>query len=213
MAVFSGDQAELRAALPRLALRRRGRGQAHDVGSRGLAGTAATRGSRPRGRRAAGIRHRVPAQRARGRRVGVPPRLDGATSHRACVPRCTGGVTVLTAEIVLPYKAKAPRGLDHRDFHAALPLLDPEARPWLRAALPRATRRHSWEAARERVRGELTARPAPGLAQPRRSGPRAAPALRRKASHWRTSAPVSTVIRRSGRAMPRPDNAQPLRWT
>jgi hypothetical protein len=55
-----------------------------------------------------------------------------------------GGVRVLAPEIVLLYKSKAPRPTDQRDFRAALPLLDAEARAWLRTALVRAEPSHPW---------------------------------------------------------------------
>jgi hypothetical protein len=56
------------------------------------------------------------------------------------------GVQALAPEIVLLYKSKAPRAADERDFRAALPLLDAEARAWLRTALLRATPDHPWAA-------------------------------------------------------------------
>jgi hypothetical protein len=54
------------------------------------------------------------------------------------------GVRVLAPEVVLLYKSKAPRAADEHDFHAAQPLLDAEARAWLRRALMRATPHHPW---------------------------------------------------------------------
>lgn len=57
------------------------------------------------------------------------------------------GVTVLTPEIVLLYKSKSPQPADEHDFRAARPLLDAEARAWLRAALLRAGPAHPWTAA------------------------------------------------------------------
>ena len=57
------------------------------------------------------------------------------------------GLTVLAPEIVLLYKSKAPRPADEHDFNAALPLLEAEARAWLRAALLRAGPAHTWAAA------------------------------------------------------------------
>lgn len=58
-----------------------------------------------------------------------------------------GGVRMLAPEVVLLYKSKAPRAADEHDFHAARPLLDAEARAWLRAALLRAAPDHPWAAA------------------------------------------------------------------
>jgi hypothetical protein len=48
------------------------------------------------------------------------------------------GVRVLAAEVVLLYKSKAPRATDEQDFRVARDLLDGEARSWLRAARGRA---------------------------------------------------------------------------
>jgi hypothetical protein len=70
-------------------------------------------------------------------------RLPLARAIRAA----TDGVRVLAPEIVLLYKSKAPRAADAHDFHVARPLLDDEARAWLRAALLRATPDHPWAAA------------------------------------------------------------------
>jgi hypothetical protein len=56
------------------------------------------------------------------------------------------GLTVLAPEIVLLYKSRSPRRADEHDFRAALPLLDAEARAWLRAALLRAGPSHPWAA-------------------------------------------------------------------
>jgi len=53
-------------------------------------------------------------------------------------------VRVLAPEIVLLYKSKAPRPVDEADFRAALPLLDSEARAWLRAGILHATPGHPW---------------------------------------------------------------------
>ena len=58
-----------------------------------------------------------------------------------------GGVRVLAPEIVLLYKSRAPRPVDEHDLHVARPLLDADARDWLRAALLRATPGHPWAAA------------------------------------------------------------------
>lgn len=56
------------------------------------------------------------------------------------------GVRMLAPEIVLLYKSKAPRPADEHDFRVAQPLLDVEARAWLRAALLRAAPGHPWAA-------------------------------------------------------------------
>jgi len=48
------------------------------------------------------------------------------------------GVPVMALEVVLLYKAKSPRELDRADFNAALPLLGPRRREWLRVALSEA---------------------------------------------------------------------------
>lgn len=58
-----------------------------------------------------------------------------------------GGVRVLAPEVVLLYKSKAPRPTDEADFLAARPLLDAEARAWLRDALLRARPDHPWAVA------------------------------------------------------------------
>jgi hypothetical protein len=61
--------------------------------------------------------------------------------------RGPGGVRVLAPEVVLLYKSRAPRVADERDFLAARPLLDGEARAWLAAALTRQDAAHPWAAA------------------------------------------------------------------
>jgi hypothetical protein len=58
-----------------------------------------------------------------------------------------GGVRLLAPEVVLLYKSRAPRVADERDFLAARPLLDGEARAWLAAALTRQDAAHPWAAA------------------------------------------------------------------
>jgi hypothetical protein len=60
------------------------------------------------------------------------------------------GVRVLAPELVLLYKSKAPRPADEADFRAARPLLDAEARAWLRAALLGASPGHPWAATLDR---------------------------------------------------------------
>ena len=54
------------------------------------------------------------------------------------------GVPVLAPEIVLLYKAKAPRPRDERDFRNASQRLSPEQRRWLRAALDTVHPGHTW---------------------------------------------------------------------
>jgi len=56
------------------------------------------------------------------------------------------GIPILAPEIVLLYKAKAPRPRDEEDFRNALPLLGPERRRWLRRALATAHPGHRWMA-------------------------------------------------------------------
>lgn len=55
-----------------------------------------------------------------------------------------GGVPVLPPEVVLLYKAKAPRPEDEIDFQAARETLSKAARAWLRAALTMAHPGHRW---------------------------------------------------------------------
>lgn len=57
------------------------------------------------------------------------------------------GIAALAPEIVLLFKSKAPRPVDEYDFRVAQPLLDPEARAWLRAALERTAPGHPWAVA------------------------------------------------------------------
>ena len=45
------------------------------------------------------------------------------------------GVPVMAPEVVLLYKGKEPRRRDLDDFRAALPLLDPRQRDWLKSSL------------------------------------------------------------------------------
>jgi hypothetical protein len=54
------------------------------------------------------------------------------------------GVPFMKPEAVLLYKAKAQRPKDEADFAACLPLLDVEARQWLREILIRLHPEHSW---------------------------------------------------------------------
>ena len=58
----------------------------------------------------------------------------------------TMGIPILAPEVVLLYKAKAPRPRDEEDFRNALPLLGPERRRWLRRALATAHPGHRWMA-------------------------------------------------------------------
>ncbi len=57
------------------------------------------------------------------------------------------GIPILAPEIVLLYKAKAPRPKDEEDFRNVLPLLSPERRVWLRKVLDTAHPGHPWTAA------------------------------------------------------------------
>ena len=50
----------------------------------------------------------------------------------------------LRPEIVLPYKSRDAGPNDHADFERAAPLLDPESRVWLAAALRRHVPGHQW---------------------------------------------------------------------
>ena len=54
------------------------------------------------------------------------------------------GIPVLAPEIVLLYKAKAPRPRDRADFRNARERLAPAPRRWLRAALETAHPGHAW---------------------------------------------------------------------
>lgn len=55
-----------------------------------------------------------------------------------------GGVRYLRPEIQLLLKARGLRPKDQQDFDAALPLLEPDARAWLRDALELAHPGHPW---------------------------------------------------------------------
>ena len=61
--------------------------------------------------------------------------------------RSSAGVRFLAPEIVLLYKAKAPRPRDEHDFRVARAVLDDGARAWLRAALAHRSPAHPWMAA------------------------------------------------------------------
>ena len=54
------------------------------------------------------------------------------------------GVPFLRPEIVLLYKSRDAGPNDHADFERAAPLLDPESRAWLAAALRRHVPGHRW---------------------------------------------------------------------
>jgi hypothetical protein len=54
------------------------------------------------------------------------------------------GVPYLAPEIVLLYKAKAPRAVDEADFRRVAPLLQPSARAWLASALNVCHPGHAW---------------------------------------------------------------------
>ncbi len=54
------------------------------------------------------------------------------------------GVRYLRSEIALAWKAKLDRPKDHADLLAALPLLDPDARAWLRDMVRRLHPQHRW---------------------------------------------------------------------
>ena len=65
-----------------------------------------------------------------------PAKLIGA--------RSADGVPFLRPEIVLLYKSRDAGPNDHADFDRAAPLLDPESRVWLGAALRRHVPGHRW---------------------------------------------------------------------
>ena len=54
------------------------------------------------------------------------------------------GIPYLCPEIVLLYKAKAPRDYDTEDFERARTLLDADARQWLATALAECHPGHEW---------------------------------------------------------------------
>ena len=58
-----------------------------------------------------------------------------------------GRLPVLAPEVVLLYKAKAPRAVDEADFAAALPYLSAPARTWLAEALAICHPGHAWRLA------------------------------------------------------------------
>jgi hypothetical protein len=61
--------------------------------------------------------------------------------------RRTRDVPYLAPEVVLLYKSKSPRPCDEADFAATMPVLETEAREWLRTALDSTTPRHAWASA------------------------------------------------------------------
>jgi hypothetical protein len=147
VAVFRDDQAALRAALP---------GWAFEAVRGGV------RGAWEAGERLAPPVHEVYARPGPGspgpvvefllnERAGddwVYRRDPGVRRPVARVLRAgAGGVPVLAPEVVLLYKSKAPRAADEHDFVVGRPLLDADARAWLRAALRRQTPDHPWAAA------------------------------------------------------------------
>jgi hypothetical protein len=66
--------------------------------------------------------------------------LKRAIFHRA-------STSILSPEVVLLYKSKAPRPADVADFQATASALDEERRAWLREALSLTTPGHPWIAA------------------------------------------------------------------
>jgi uncharacterized protein (DUF952 family) len=60
--------------------------------------------------------------------------------------RTREGVPIVAPEVALLFKAKATRFKDDRDFDAALPSLDEDARSWLASALDEGHPNHPWRA-------------------------------------------------------------------
>lgn len=58
--------------------------------------------------------------------------------------RSANGIPYLAPEVVLLYKAKQQREHDELDLAAALPLLSPRRRGWLRAGIERVHPGHPW---------------------------------------------------------------------
>lgn len=58
--------------------------------------------------------------------------------------RSANGIPYLAPEVVLLYKAKQQREHDELDLAAALPLLSPRQRGWLRAGIERVHPGHPW---------------------------------------------------------------------
>ena len=59
----------------------------------------------------------------------------------------SNGIPYLAPEVVLLYKAQAPRAADESDFRRIAPLLRPPARAWLAAALNVCHPGHAWSKA------------------------------------------------------------------
>jgi hypothetical protein len=147
VAVFRDDQMALRAALP---------GWRFEVATGGalVPWAPGVRLELPvhevHARPPAGEPHR-PLEFLLNERMGVDwvYRRDPAVrrSLARALLQVPGAIRVLAPEIVLLYKSKSPRPADEVDFQAAHPLLDAEARAWLRAALLRASPGHVWAAA------------------------------------------------------------------
>lgn len=147
VAVFRGDQHELRAALPgwRFAVAVGGVLRPWERGVRLELPVHEVHARPPAGARGPALEfllnERDGADWAYRRDPGV--RLPLARAMRPG----PGGIRVLAPEVVLLYKSKGPRATDEQDFHAARPLLDAEGRAWLRAALQRAAPDHPWAGA------------------------------------------------------------------
>jgi hypothetical protein len=72
----------------------------------------------------------------RDERISLPLHLLGVRSPH--------GIPYLCPQVVLLYKAKEPRPIDHDDFARALPTLDDAARTWLAQALAICHPGHEW---------------------------------------------------------------------
>jgi hypothetical protein len=67
-----------------------------------------------------------------------------ALPYQRVIRRDRAGIPYLAPDIALLFKAKATRPKDDADFRVAAPLLDPEARNWLRGMLERMHPGHDW---------------------------------------------------------------------
>jgi Aminoglycoside-2''-adenylyltransferase len=67
-----------------------------------------------------------------------------AEPRERMIRRSPSGLPYLAPEAVLLFKAKGARPKDEADFDTALPLLEPEARAWLTAALATTAPGHPW---------------------------------------------------------------------
>ena len=86
--------------------------------------------------------------------IPLTPDVDGQWSnkvlpdHVAPLTEVTwcgeDGIRYLAPEIVLAYKARLRRPKDDPDFEAALPVLPPEKRHWLRSAIGTVAPEHHW---------------------------------------------------------------------